>query len=155
MCREEQHDDQMLYEMLRCVKALSTSEVGRVYDFADLQVGKEALRSSFPDPFPALSKLLFSEKKPGDILARQIIVELWLFLFDLYPTHKTGSRVSSVRFDRLPDPVDITTAVRDLLAPESEDPTKDHHEFVTRAHRPRVFKSWVQELSDICRDYFW
>lgn len=25
--REEQHDDQMLYELLRCIKALSTSEV--------------------------------------------------------------------------------------------------------------------------------
>lgn len=25
--REEQHDDQMLYELLRCVKALGTSEV--------------------------------------------------------------------------------------------------------------------------------
>lgn len=25
--REEQHDDQMLYELLRCMKALSTSEV--------------------------------------------------------------------------------------------------------------------------------
>lgn len=27
MIREEQHDDQMLYELLRCIKALCTSEV--------------------------------------------------------------------------------------------------------------------------------
>ena len=29
--REEQHDDQMLYEILRCVKALSTSEVSYLF----------------------------------------------------------------------------------------------------------------------------
>lgn len=46
--------------------------------------------------------------------------------------------------------------MRSLLTPENkEDKTKDYHEFVTAAHRPRVFKAWVQELSDICRDYFW
>lgn len=39
--------------------------------------------------------------------------------------------------------------------PDLPDPTKDQHEFVTQAHRPRVFKAWVGELSDICRDYFW
>lgn len=29
--REEQHDDQMLYELLRCIKALSTSEVSLTF----------------------------------------------------------------------------------------------------------------------------
>lgn len=45
--------------------------------------------------------------------------------------------------------------VRQLLIPELDDPTKDHHEFVKVARRPRVFKAWVGEMSDICRDYFW
>ncbi|WWD17526.1 hypothetical protein CI109_101967 [Kwoniella shandongensis] len=144
--REEQHDDQMLYELLRCVKALSTSEIG-----------KAALRAHFPNPFTALSTLLFSEKKPGDLPTRQIIVELWLFLFELFPpiaSRTPGGRPTSVRFDEKP-PVDIAKEVRGLLVPDLPDPTKDHHEFVTKAHRPRVFKAWVGELSDICRDYFW
>lgn len=32
--REEQHDDQMLYELLRCVKALGTSEVSSIFHFS-------------------------------------------------------------------------------------------------------------------------
>ncbi|WVF71718.1 hypothetical protein IAT40_006526 [Kwoniella sp. CBS 6097] len=162
--REEQHDDQMLYELLRCIKAMSTSEIGKV-----------ALRAHFPQPFPALSQLLFSEKKPGDLASRQIIVELWIFLFDLFPpislsqnpsASAPGNRPTSVRFDEkvaaslkanLGDsgPVDIIKEIRGLLVPDIPDPTKEQHEFVTKAHRPRVFKAWVGELSDICRDYFW
>ncbi|KAK4688979.1 hypothetical protein P7C73_g1130, partial [Tremellales sp. Uapishka_1] len=143
--REEQHDDQMLYELLRCIKALSTSEIG-----------KSALRAHFPRPFPALSTLLFSEKKPGDLASRQIIVELWLFLFDLFPLLPVPQprQRTSIRFDE-PPKVDVTTLIRSLLVPESTDPVKDHHEFITQSHRPRVFKAWVGELSDICRDYFW
>ncbi|WWC61630.1 uncharacterized protein I303_104214 [Kwoniella dejecticola CBS 10117] len=165
--REEQHDDQMLYELLRCVKALSTSEIG-----------KAALRSQFPNPFPSLSNLLFSEKKPGDLASRQIIIELWIFLFDLFPptiptasvatpkrqsSIQVGNQPNSVRFDEKTASqvqmksagMDIVSEVKGLLIPDLPDPTKDHHEFVTKAHRPRVFKAWVGELSDICRDYFW
>lgn len=139
--REEQHDDKMLYELLRCVKALSTSEVG-----------KAALRSKHPRPFPALSQLLFSEKKPGELACRQIIVEMWLFHFELFPlqTEKSGS----LRFET-PSQVDVVDFVRSLLLPEKEDKTKDYHEFITQAHRPRIFKAWVQEMADLCRDYFW
>jgi hypothetical protein len=143
--REEQHDDQMLYEMLRCVKALGTSEVG-----------KQALRAAHPRPFPALSSLLFSEKKPGDLACRQIIVEVFLFQFELYnrqppsPIIPTGRPATPV-----PTTFNVTYFVRQLLLPEAEDKTKDYHDFVQAAHRPRIFKAWVQELSDICRDYFW
>ena len=156
----------MLYELLRCVKALSTSEVsvdlptadGPIYSSADTkQVGKEAIRSSFPRPFPALSGLIFSEKKPGDIATRQIIIELWQFLYDLYPHAQTAKgRPSAMRFDDPSDPpVDVTGLLRSLLVPDHPDPAKEHHEFITQSHRPKIFKAWVQELSDICRDYFW
>jgi len=136
--REEQHDDQMLYELLRCIKALSTSEVGTIPARADnKQIGKTALRHRFPSPFPALSLLLFSEKKPGDLACRQIIIELWLSLFDLVPGPS------------------LLPTIRTLLAPDIPDPAAEQHAFITQIHRPRVFKSWVGELSDICRDYFW
>ena len=140
----------MLYELLRCVKALSTSEVG-----------KAALRHQFPRPFPDLSKLLFSEKKPGDLASRQIIVELWVYLFELFAPMPpaTSSRPTSLRFDDTSlggpsrRPVDIVGVMRELLVPEEKE--NEQHTFITQAHRPRVFRAWVQELSDICRDYFW
>ncbi|WOO84564.1 GTPase-binding protein rid1 [Vanrija pseudolonga] len=143
--REEQHDDQMLYELLRCVKALTTSDVG-----------KAAIRAAHPRPFPALSALLFSEKKPGDIPCRLIMVELFIFHFELFPSRVAKAPGNStVRFETSPADVDVTEFVRQLLMPAKENKAADYHEFVTVAHRPRVFKSWVQELSDICRDYFW
>lgn len=207
--REEQHDDQMLHELIRCVKALSTSEIG-----------KSALRSSFPRPFDAFSGLLFSEKKPGDLPVRQLIIELWTFVFELFPPARSaqlqhgtgmpagsrsagnsptmtmapvapyardnqaggaGSRPSSVRFDTSQADqlaamlavkqgplgsnsgavasqaikVDAVEAVRAFLVPQQDDKKAEQHAFILQAHRPKVFKAWVQELSDICRDYFW
>lgn len=161
---EEQHDDQMLYEVLRCIKALSTSEIG-----------KDALRAQFPRPFDALSGLLFSEKKPGDLPCRQLIIELWLFLFELFPAYPAGAgagasagvgagaggnkaRPTSVRFDAggaVGVAVDVVAELRKLVVPDIPDKTAEQHAFITTAHRPRVYRAWVQELSDICRDYFW
>ena len=63
---EEQHDDQLLHELLRCLKALSTSEIGCF-----------ALRSSCPTPFVQLVSLLYSDKRPGDVPTRQLIVDLY------------------------------------------------------------------------------
>jgi hypothetical protein len=153
----------MLYELLRCVKALTTTEIG-----------KDAIRQRYPAPFPALSTLLFSEKKPGDLAPRQLMVELWLYLFDLFPSpsnlalHRpsSGSRPNSIRFDVNPNAsysgsgadrrlVNPTTDVKGLLTPAIPDPLADQHTFITGIHRPKVFKAWVGELSDICRDYFW
>lgn len=150
--REEQHDDKMLYELLRCIKAFTTTEIG-----------KNAIRQHYPNPFPGMSALLFSEKKPGDLACRQLIIELWIYLFELYPSspivphHQLGARPNSVRFDTPPLPAHVraTTDVHKLLSPDQPDPTADQHQFITSIHRPKVFKAWVGELSDICRDYFW
>jgi hypothetical protein len=51
--------------------------------------------------------------------------------------------------------VDAIQAVRSFLVPKQEDKAAEQHSFITQAHRPKVFRAWVQELSDICRDYFW
>ncbi|KIR27155.1 hypothetical protein I309_03865 [Cryptococcus deuterogattii LA55] len=148
-------------EVARCKKLrmlLRQESTDWVGAFVEMD-GYAALRKLYPRPFPALSALLFSEKKPGDLASRQLIVELWLFLFDLFtPVSQTlNKRPTSIRFDEKvnPSPRDVTAFMRSLLVPDLPDPTKDQLEFVTQAHRPRVFKAWVGELSDICRDYFW
>lgn len=172
--REEQHDDQILHELLRCVKAMSTSAAGCV-----------ALRSCCPTPLTQLITLLYSDKKPGDIGSRQLIVELMLLLFELYPLSSlpsTGSPASSFTHSRsrsapweartgpagnstlvtLPTPHATTySLVRSLLLtpapPLSEDPRipVSPHAFIEELHVPRIYKTYLQELSDICRDYFW
>ncbi|TFK70322.1 hypothetical protein BDN72DRAFT_958920 [Pluteus cervinus] len=165
--REEQHDDQVLHELLRCFKALSTSSIGCF-----------ALRSSCPTPFAQLVSLLYSDKKPGDVPTRQLIVELLLILFELYPPSAlpSGSSGRSSRMRReaweadssssniitLPSPhKSLFSFIRSLLltpapAPsEAPDVSVSPHEFIESLHRPRVYKTYLQELSDVCRDYFW
>jgi hypothetical protein len=174
--RDEQHDDQILHELLRCVKAMSTSAVGCV-----------ALRSCCPKPWEALVTLLFSDKRPGDVATRQLIVELILLLFDLYPpsslpsvgsippgasSSQTHGRSRSVPWELSPSgPSSLVTLpspyatpfslVRTLLLtpapPLTEDPRipVSPHPFIEELHIPRIYKTYLQELNDICRDYFW
>ncbi|KAG6813958.1 hypothetical protein H0H92_005213 [Tricholoma furcatifolium] len=168
--REEQHDDQVLHELLRCFKALSTSSIGCF-----------ALRSSCPTPFVQLVALLYSDKKPGDVATRQLIADLLLILFELYPASSLPSlgRGSSGRVHReawetesssgsssklitLPSPhKNIFSLMRALLLtpapPPSESPAApiSPHAFIESLHLPRIYKTYLQELSDICRDYFW
>jgi hypothetical protein len=151
---EEQHDDQLLHELLRCLKALTTSSIGCF-----------ALRSSCPTPFVQLVSLLYSDKKPGDVASRQLIVDLLLVLFDLYPPSAVpmlGSRSMPSDAIALPYPhTTLYSLMRSLLltpAPtpvEAPETTVSPHEFIESLHRPRVYKTYLQELSDVCRDYFW
>ncbi|KXN88618.1 GTPase-binding protein rid1 [Leucoagaricus sp. SymC.cos] len=163
--REEQHDDQVLHELLRCFKALSTSSIGCF-----------ALRSSCPTPFVQLVSLLYSDKKPGDVATRQLIVDLLLLLFDLYPPSSLPSGSSrrqreawesdtslpSSNLIVLPVPhKNIFSLIRALLLtpapPKSECPKTpiSPHAFIENLHKPRIYKTYLQELSDVCRDYFW
>ncbi|KAF9243471.1 armadillo-type protein [Melanogaster broomeanus] len=161
--REEQHDDQMLHELLRCFKALSTSSIGCF-----------ALRSSCPTPFVQLISLLYSDKKPGDVATRQLIVELLLILFELYPSSSlpsNGGRPrretwrstgSSSNHITLPTPhKNFFSLIRAVLLTPAPPPTESPatpvspHAFIESLHRPRIYKSYLQELSDVCRDYFW
>ena len=160
----------MLYELLRCVKGLTTSAVGC-----------NALRTYCPAPFDKLVTLLYSDKKPGDVPTRQLIVELLLGLFDLYPSSSlpssgspSHSRSRSVPWELsatspassnlivLPRPHStLFSFMKSLLLtpapPPSENPGTpvEPHAFIEELHRPRIYKTYLQELSDVCRDYFW
>lgn len=143
LCREEQHDDQLLHELLRCVKALATSDVGCV-----------AIRSCTPNPFFPLVALLFTDKKPGDVPTRQLMTEILTLLFDLYPSRPPAPRwpgdQPSGRDYIFPLPREyesLPKMVRELLLGEDKD--KDVVEFVTAARRPRVFKTYLTEISDV------
>lgn len=166
--REEQHDDQVLHELLRCFKALSTSAIGCF-----------ALRSSCPTPYAQLVSLLYSDKKPGDVATRQLIVDLFLILFELYPPsalpaaskHASGRRreawesrtsVATSNTIILPAPhKNLFSFIRSLLLTPAPPPAEapgipvSPHEFIESLHVPRVFKTYLQEMSDVCRDYFW
>ena len=167
--REEQHDDKLLHSLLECIKAISTSAVGCA-----------AIRSTFPSPFSQLITLLYSDKKPGEVVSRQLIVELIQLLFNLFPTDSLPGLNEQERrreFWDDQDPFATSThsnlvtlphphksvfgLIRSLLltpaprAAEAPEVSVTPHEFIGNLHKPRVYKTYLQELSDICRDYFW
>ena len=168
--REEQHDDQVLHELLRCFKALSTSAIGCA-----------ALRSACPTPFGQLIRLLYSDKKPGDVSTRQLIVDLLLILFDLFPSSAQSPIPQNIRQRReafelsasqssnsvtvpngLPAPhKNLFSFVRSLLLTPAPRPAEapetpiSPHEFIEVLRQPRIYKTYLRELSDVCRDYFW
>jgi hypothetical protein len=131
-----------------------------------------------------LVALLYSDKKPGEVATRQLIVEILLLLFDLYPpsslpASKNGSLLSGNNRHReawecetslgtssnlitLPVPhKTFFSLIRALLLtpapPPSESPAApvSPHAFIESLHLPRIYKTYLQELSDVCRDYFW
>jgi hypothetical protein len=51
--------------------------------------------------------------------------------------------------------------IRELLLTPAPAPAErtsnpvEPHAFIDALHRPRIYKTYLQELSDLCRDYFW
>ncbi|KAJ9094493.1 hypothetical protein QFC21_006032 [Naganishia friedmannii] len=204
--RSEQHDDQLFFEILRCIKGLATSEPG-----------KEAIIEHGATPFRELVDLLYSEKKPGEVPPRQLIVDLVLSLFDIYrpgprsdgtpstmtsPAVRPGSSpligvclpssgkdnasgrlgdsqdmipgghktISAFILSLLREPASMNddsspplpTLVKEnrksiIIAPASELPAPkvEMHDFIAAAHKPRIFKTYMKELSQACWDFFW
>lgn len=70
--REDVRDDEVLHELLRGLNSLASTPKG-----------KTALSSRFPQPFTKMIDLLFSEKRPGDISTRKLMVELMMSMNDL------------------------------------------------------------------------
>ncbi|CEH12965.1 hypothetical protein CBOM_00915 [Ceraceosorus bombacis] len=143
--REEQHDDHLLHELLRCFVAFGTTERG-----------KAALVSRAPAPFAQLCSLLWSEKKPGDLTTRRYLVEVLLMLPDLdlgkvqaLPPRE-GSSLHVCAHHR-PGLQLLLSLVHNEPNPTVE--TIVH--FVRAGHAARPFKAWMSELSGVCRDYFW
>lgn len=127
--------------------------------------------------------LLYSDKKPGDVATRQLIIDLLIILFDLFPPSalpSVGARPKVRRREiweqadetnelrtkesivTLPAPhKSLFAFIRTLLltpAPPPAEPPSTNvspHEFIECLHVPRIYKTYLQEISDICRDYFW
>ncbi|CDR99391.1 hypothetical protein [Sporisorium scitamineum] len=130
--REEQHDDMLLHELLRCFVVLSTTEVGR-----------DAQASQAPRPFRQLVDLLFSDKKPGDLSTRKLMIDMLAILLDLQLPASQSHSQSSLNY------------LLELLQNPS-DPAKDSMvDFMKQTHAPRPFKTYILEVSCVCRDYFW
>lgn len=163
------------------------------------QAGRAALASLSPTPFLPLASLLFSEKRPGDLPCRQLLVELVQSAFDVAPSGAGGLPIGRsvaewkegaiIRLERVEGEKTGSGGVRrytrpikgaddeqegaawDALSPERKleahrfvyslmlgapnEKEEAKVDFIQQAHHSRPFKTWVTELSDCVRDYFW
>lgn len=153
-----------------------------------------------PTPFVPLASLLFSEKRPGELPSRQLLVEIIQSVFDICPevaepiarNSEAWKAAAAVQLEALPSTSSesgsggVRRYVRKIKGEDDEDGDSERQEvisperrrkahvfvhslmqgppnpkeearvdFIQSTHRPRVFKLWVTEMSDIVRDYFW
>lgn len=143
------------------------------------QAGRHALATSGVEPFRALVDLLYSEKKPGDIPARQLIVEMLLGIFSIYPDNTPCPMpvddsswgcplaFNGLYVQQLEEPPYATEAAagaanhtsHDLVKSLVQGPPDEKHvrqvTWLASTHRSRPYKRWVQELTGTISDFFW
>lgn len=78
------------------------------------------------------------------------------------PDSAPSTPTSNVSAITLPYPHKTTfSLLRALLLTPAPPPSEappiplEPHEFIDALHKPRIYKTYLQELSDVCRDYFW
>jgi hypothetical protein len=144
------------------------------------QTGRTLLASAAPTPYRSLVELLYSEKRPGDLPARQAIVDLVAGLFDVFPstapytppldarewgTPMLVSASNSPALDAgpvLPMLAKATSArpsartlVRTLMVGPPDEKEATTVDWIRQSRRPKVFKRWIEELVALLCDYFW
>jgi hypothetical protein len=126
----EEHDDNLFHHTLTCLKALTTTS-SAMHQLEGLQ----------DKLFPALLALLFSsgeEKKgPAEFTTRGLIMSL---LFASITSSPTPIRART-----------ILSYLRDPTPAENARPVG----FIAEMHRPRPYKLWSTELTNVTKEVFW
>lgn len=74
---------------------------------------------------------------------------------------ETSSPVSSSLVVLPPPHASVCSLVRTLMltpaprAAEDDSVPVQPHFFIEKIHRPRIFKAYLEEMSNLCRDFFW
>lgn len=132
-----------------------------------------------------MTELLFSEKRPGDLACRQLLVEMVLALFSVHPptaraVSKTDWKTNLANDEQTASaatagPKRYTRAVkgeddehvsieqqimthlfaRSLMMGPPDEKEEAKVDFIRGAHQPRIFKRWVREMLATANDYFW
>lgn len=127
----EDHEDQLLHEVLRCLKGLCTT------DSALKQLAQLA-----PTLFPALLAMLFDEehKGPSEFTTRELVVQIIFAHLSTAPEAEMHSRALEL-LKYLKDPVK-----------EKESSTVP---FILQMHQPRPYQVWCKEITNVTKEVFW
>lgn len=127
----EDHEDQLLHEVLRCLKGLCTTD-SALKQLADMA----------PTLFPALLGMLFDEehKGPSEFTTRELIIQIVFAHISTAPETELHTRAAEL-LKYLKDPVK-----------EKEAATVP---FVLRMHQPRPYQVWCKEITNVTKEVFW
>jgi hypothetical protein len=127
----EDHEDQLLHEVLRCIKGLCTT------DSALKQLA--TLASTL---FPALLAMLFDEehKGPSEFTTRELLVQIIFSHISTASESEHHSRATQL-LQYLKDPVK-----------EKETSTVP---FILQMHQPRPYQVWCKEITNVTKEVFW
>ncbi|KAI9806775.1 MAG: hypothetical protein M1825_006232 [Sarcosagium campestre] len=127
----EDHEDQLLHELLSCLKALCTTSLA----LKELQ-GVEATL------FPALLAMLFDKERkgPSEFTTRGLIMSTIYQCLCGGPSETLAQRART-----------ILSYLRDPTPPDHEQP----HAFILAMRKPRPYKAWCGELWNVTGEVFW
>lgn len=127
----EDHEDQLLHEVLRCLKGLCTTD-SALKQLADLA----------STLFPALLAMLFDEehKGPSEFTTRELIVQLLFAHLSTAPESEVHSRALAL-LKYLKDPV--------------KDKEASTVPFILQMHTPRPYQVWCKEVTNVSKEVFW
>jgi hypothetical protein len=127
----EEHEDNILHELLLCLKGLCT---------ASLALLKLAEMGS--TIFPRLLDSLFDEEKkgPSEFTTRGIIVSLLYVHLQTSPASQRPLR---------------TRRILSYLADKKPDPKKRPLDFIEVAHVNRPYRRWCREVVNVTKEVFW
>jgi hypothetical protein len=129
----EEHEDTLLHHTLTCLKALFTTSLALTH-----------LSAVQPTLFPTLLRLLFSsgeEKKgPAEFSTRGIIFSLLFTYLSTAPPSELPIRART-----------LLSYLRDPTPKEECRPPG----FIAEMHRPRPYKIWQKEISNVTKEVFW
>jgi hypothetical protein len=127
----EDHEDQLLHEVLRCLKGLCTTD-SALRQFADIA----------PTLFPKLLGMLFDpeHKGPSEFTTRELVIQIIYAHISMAPEGALASRAIEL-MKYLKDPVK-----------EKESSTVP---FVLQMHQPRPYTVWCKEFTNVTKEVFW
>lgn len=127
----EEHEDQLLHEVLRCLKGLCTTD-SALKQLADLA----------PTLFPALLAMLFDEehKGPSEFTTRELIIQIIFAHLSTAPEAELHSR-----------PIELLKYLKDPVK-EKETSTVP---FILQMHQSRPYQVWCKEVTNVTKEVFW
>ncbi|WFD20632.1 Nitrogen permease regulator 3 [Malassezia caprae] len=152
--REEQHDDTLLHELLRCIYALSSSEKGIA-----------CIQASAPAPMEQLMALLYSDRTPAELDTRRLIIQLFILIAPLSLSPQVLEKRTMHRVPVEDVPCVATALASDvhtgavLVAMLLHTPRPASYdakvEFLQRPNEYQPLRKYIHLLQQVCGDFFW